>query len=112
MESNHWTEQALVNMIEIYLGLDYKGMWGVKNSTTKSHIKTAEDLLVVLANTGKNHLRVKVLESYCLMARAVLLKEEKDVANDKDVANNDINVAVENLIEVLDSNAVSSCLPI
>ena len=90
-------------MIEIYLGLDYKGMWEVKK-TNGNYVKTAEALLLELANIGKNDLKIKVLESYHLMAEgAVSTAREK---NDND----NINHAVEKLIEILDCNSVSSYL--
>ena len=87
-------------MIEIYLGLDYKGMWEIKKATG-THIKTVEALLLELANIGKNDLKIRVLESYRLIAEGSMSTARENNDNDN------INCAVENLIEILDCNPVS-----
>jgi tetratricopeptide repeat protein 21B len=70
---DEWAEEALMNMIELYLNPNQDGVWderdqGPLDESTAENIAAADTLLRELQPLARDKKRVKVLENYCLLA--------------------------------------------
>jgi tetratricopeptide repeat protein 21B len=68
-----WGENALVNMVELYLNPDQEGAWEERDEsksdeTSASHIRIAEDLLKELKPICKDQAKLAILSNYCTFA--------------------------------------------
>ncbi|XP_034042968.1 tetratricopeptide repeat protein 21B [Thalassophryne amazonica] len=103
-KDNDWGQNAVYNMIEIYLNPDNNTMGGevfetldgdIGNSTEKQEseqlaVRTAEKLLKELKpQTPVGHLQVRILENYCLMATKQKANVDKALTVFTEIANNE-----------------------
>uniref|UniRef100_A0A673CVP2 Tetratricopeptide repeat domain 21B n=1 Tax=Sphaeramia orbicularis TaxID=375764 RepID=A0A673CVP2_9TELE len=103
-KDNDWGQNAVYNMIEIYLNPDNDTMGGevfenlegeLGNSTEKQEseqlaVRTAEKLLKELKpQTPGGHLQLRILENYCLLATKQKANVEKALNVFTEIANNE-----------------------
>uniref|UniRef100_A0AAX7VL95 Tetratricopeptide repeat protein 21B n=1 Tax=Astatotilapia calliptera TaxID=8154 RepID=A0AAX7VL95_ASTCA len=103
-KDNDWGQNAVYNMIEIYLNPDNDTVGGelfetldgeIGNSTEKQEseqlaVRTAEKLLKELKpQTQSGHVQLRILENYCLMATKQKANIEKALSVFTDIANNE-----------------------
>ncbi|XP_003447380.1 tetratricopeptide repeat protein 21B [Oreochromis niloticus] len=103
-KDNDWGQNAVYNMIEIYLNPDNDTVGGelfetldgeIGNSTEKQEseqlaVRTAEKLLKELKpQTQSGHVQLRILENYCLLATKQKANIEKALSVFTDIANNE-----------------------
>uniref|UniRef100_A0A671XG33 Tetratricopeptide repeat domain 21B n=1 Tax=Sparus aurata TaxID=8175 RepID=A0A671XG33_SPAAU len=103
-KDNDWGQNAIYNMIEIYLNPDNNTMGGevfesldgeIGNSTEKQEseqltVRTAEKLLKELKpQTPGGHTLLRILENYCLLASKQKSNVEKALGVFTEIANNE-----------------------
>ncbi|CAG5865561.1 unnamed protein product [Menidia menidia] len=103
-KDNDWGQNAVYNMIEIYLNPDNDTIGGevfenlegeIGNSTEKQEseqlaVRTAEKLLKeIKPQTPGGHVQLRILEHYCLLATKQKASIEKALAVFTEVANNE-----------------------
>lgn len=103
-KDNDWGQNAVYNMIEIYLNPDNDTMGGevfenldgeIGNSTEKQEseqlaVRTAEKLLKELKpQTPGGHIQLRILENYCFLATKQKANVEKALTVFTEIANNE-----------------------
>ncbi|XP_040004915.1 tetratricopeptide repeat protein 21B isoform X1 [Xiphias gladius] len=103
-KDNDWGQNAVYNMIEIYLNPDNDTMGGevfenldgeIGNSTEKQEseqlaVRTAEKLLKELKpQTSGGHIQLHILENYCFLATKQKVNVEKALSVFTEIANNE-----------------------
>lgn len=103
-KDNDWGQNAVYNMIEIYLNPDNDTMGGevfenldgeIGNSTEKQEseqlaVRTAEKLLKeIKPQTPGGHIQLRILENYCFLATKQKVNVEKALSVFTEIANNE-----------------------